>query len=211
MTKSQNNVQVGDSKAPPLRPDERGLRTASDQAAHVRGDSAEPISKIKLLEGVSATIKAKSLPNKMATCKQSLWFSFFFDGTGNNLYADQGASKHSNVAKLFRAHSANDPVNGIYAMYLQGVGTYFPEIGDDGGSKLGLGTGSMGQERLDYALKKFDSYVEPHLNSAKASKSAAIEEINLAVFGFSRGAALARAFLNISWRSGVLKITKNGY
>jgi hypothetical protein len=197
MTKSQNNGQVGDSKAPPLQPEERGLRTASDQATHIHGDSAEQISKIKLLESVSAAVKAKNPPDKVATCKQSLWFSFFFDGTGNNLYADQAASKHSNVAKLFRTHVANDPVNGIYAIYLQGVGTYFPEIGDDGGSNLGLGTGSMGQERLDYALKKFDNYMEPHLNRAKASKSAAIEEINVAVFGFSRGAALARAFLNV--------------
>jgi hypothetical protein len=197
MTKNQSNGQVGDSKAPSLRPDEQGLRTVSDKAAHIQGNSPEPASKIKPLESVAAAAKVKGMPDKSAACKQSLWFSFFFDGTGNNLYADEEIPKHSNVAKLFRVHSANDSVNGIYAIYLQGVGTYFPEIGDDGGSKLGLGTGSMGQERLDHALKQFDNYIKPHLSRANASKFTAIEEINLAFFGFSRGAALARAFLNM--------------
>lgn len=205
MTKSRNNGQVGDSKSPPLEPDERGLRTASDQANRIHGNSAEPASKIMLLESVSAVAKAKSSPDKSASCKQSLWFSFFFDGTGNNLFADESLSKHSNVAKLFRAHSANDTVNGIYAMYLQGVGTYFPEIGDDGGTSLGLGTRSMGQERLDYALEKFDGYIKSHLGRAMASKAAAIEEINFAFFGFSRGAALARAFLNIVLKERCIK------
>ena len=105
-------------------------------------------------------------PDRKAVCKQSLWFSFFFDGTGNNLDADEGLSKHSNVAKLFRAHASNDASVGIYRTYIPGVGTYFPEIGDDGGSKLGLGTGAMGEERLGYALEKFDVDLAPHLNRA---------------------------------------------
>ncbi|WP_162244867.1 DUF2235 domain-containing protein [Massilia sp. Leaf139] len=197
MTKNQNSGRVGDSKALPLQPNEKALRTASEQAAHIDTIPAEPIVKIRPLESVSAAVTVKSSPDNRATCKQCLWFSFFFDGTGNNLFADKNVPKHSNVAKLYRVHSANDPVNGIYAMYLQGVGTYFREIGDDGGSALGLGTGSMGQERLDYALKQFDSYLLPHLNRAQASSSASIVEINIAVFGFSRGAALARAFLSM--------------
>lgn len=205
MTKSPNN-SVGDSKTPPLRPEERGLRTASDQAAFIGADKSAPVSKISGLGSVAAAVSTMNSPDKQPTCKQSLWFSFFFDGTGNNLAADEGFSKHSNVAKLFRAHVADDTVSGTYAIYIPGVGTYFPAVGDDGGSKLGLGTGSKGEERLNHALKKFDSYLIPHLGRTQASPSAAIVEINMAFFGFSRGAALARAFLNLVLKERCIKI-----
>lgn len=196
MTKNHNNA-VGDSKAPSLRPEECGLRTASDQAALISADTSAPASKVSGLGSVVAAIATTSSIDKVPTCKQTLWFSFFFDGTGNNLEADKELFKLSNIAKLFRAHGANDMVTGTYAFYMPGVGTYFPAIGDNGGSKLGLGTGSMGEERLQYALQKFDSYLAPHLRRAQASPSAAIVEVNVALFGFSRGAALARAFLNL--------------
>jgi len=204
MTKNRND-SVGDSKAPALQAEWRGLRTASDQAAFISADTSAPVSKISALGSVATAVASANSSDKVPTCKQILWFSFFFDGTGNNLVADEGLSKHSNVAKLFRAHAADDPVIGTYAIYMPGVGTYFPAIGDDGGSKLGLGTGSMGEERLDYALKKFDSYLAPHLGRAQASRSAAIVEINMAMFGFSRGAALARAFLNLVLKERCIK------
>ena len=36
--------------------------------------------------------------NACATCEQQPWFSFFFDGTGNNEARDAAAKKWSNVA-----------------------------------------------------------------------------------------------------------------
>jgi hypothetical protein len=81
-------------------------------------------------------------------------------------------------------------------VYIPGIGTYFPEIGDDGGGALELGCGAMGEERLDFALGQFDEFLSKPLSLAK-SPANAIEEINIAVFGFSRGAALSRAFLNM--------------
>ena len=205
MTKSRNDI-VGDSKTPPLRPEEVGLRTASDQAALINADISASACKISGLGSAVATVKTIDSSDRRPTCKQSLWFSFFFDGTGNNLGADEGLSKHSNVAKLFRAHIADDTVSGTYAIYIPGVGTYFPAVGDDGGSKLGLGTGAKGEERLKHALKKFDTYLAPHLGRTKASPSASIVEINMAMFGFSRGAALARAFLNMVLTERCIKI-----
>ena len=54
----------------------------------------------------------------------------------------------------------------------------------------------MGDKRLDFALEKFDDFLARPLAQANASANA-IQEINIAVFGFSRGAALARAFINM--------------
>lgn len=129
---------------------------------------------------------------------------FFFDGTGNNLDADAGTLKHSNVARLYNAHAPEDKTRGIYRIYIPGVGTYFKEVGDDGGGKLGLVMGRMGDRRLDWALSQFDKLLKPHLARAN-SPSNRIVEVNIAAFGFSRGAALARAFVNrvISQRADV--------
>jgi hypothetical protein len=197
MTRSQGRDQVGDLKTPALRPLETGLRDASDQADKIQAETSPPASPTSTMEGLASAVSTSNLLRIPPTsCKQILWFSFFFDGTGNNLYADEGMLKHSNVAKLYRVHSETSVINGIYRIYIQGVGTYFPEIGDEGGSALGLGCGSMGQERLDYALGKFDEFLRPHLARAKAPSNS-ILEINISAFGFSRGAALARAFVNI--------------
>jgi len=129
------------------------------------------------------------------SCLQRLWLSFFFDGTGNNMDADQGTLKHSNVARLYNAHAPDDPTEGRYRIYIPGVGTYFREVGDDGGSTLGLVMARMGDRRLDWALKKFDELLQRHVARA-TSPANRIVEVNVAVFGFSRGAALARAFIN---------------
>ena len=197
MTRSRNNDQVGDTKTPPLRASETGLRIGSDQAGKIQANVSPSASKPSVVQSVAAAVRAIKVEDAPpTTCKQILWFSFFFDGTGNNRYVDEGLQKHSNVAKLFRVHRPTDTVKGIYAFYVQGVGTYFPEIGDDGGGTLGLGCGAKGKERLEFALKKFDEAIESHLQQAK-SPSNEIVEINIGAFGFSRGAALARAFVNL--------------
>lgn len=120
------------------------------------------------------------------TCKVTLRISFFFDGTGNNLDADEGTDKHSNVARLFKAHPREDVAKGIYAHYIPGLGTYFKEISDIGDDD-GMAFGKYGDARLDQAMKWFDATVAKH----PADK---IESVNLAIFGFSRGATFARAF-----------------
>lgn len=128
------------------------------------------------------------------SCQQSLELNFFFDGTGNNLDADVGTMQHSNVARLFQSRLDDDPVAGRYSFYIPGIGTYFKEIGDVGHTTRGLGFGHMGQERLDWAFTQLDEAV------AKAEARALnptnkIRSIKVSVFGFSRGATLARAFV----------------
>jgi hypothetical protein len=128
-------------------------------------------------------------------CQQALTISFFFDGTGNNRYQDESEDaskdKSSNIARLFNAHE-DAPLTGIIRVYIPGVGTPFPEIGDKGGT-LGDAFGAGGEGRLKYAMAKFDE--ELALAEARAmNPTNKITGIHIAIFGFSRGAAKARAF-----------------
>jgi hypothetical protein len=197
MTKSQKNENAGDRKAPALRATESGLRMAADQAGKIVADSSGPFRETAVLTKVAAALKSADTQGVTpVSCKQVLWLSFFFDGTGNNLDADISLFKHSNVARLYRAHKPENKIGDMLVVYIPGVGTYFPEIGDDGGSSLGLGCGKGGDQRLEFALQRFDKFLARPLALAHAPASS-IKEINIAVFGFSRGAALARAFVNM--------------
>ncbi|MCD7100428.1 DUF2235 domain-containing protein, partial [Stenotrophomonas sp. MMGLT7] len=71
--------------------------------------------------------------------------------------------------------------------YLPGLGTYFREIGDPGNTTTGKAFGAWGEERLKWAMQQLDLTLSqyPVRN---------IQEVRVALFGFSRGAALARAF-----------------
>jgi hypothetical protein len=120
------------------------------------------------------------------TCKVRLKVAIFFDGTGNNLDADIGTLEHSNVARLFRSHPDKLGPKGIYRIYVPGLGTYFPDIGDAGDDD-GMAFGKYGEPRLQWAMDKIDEFVANH-------PVANITGLDISLFGFSRGAALARAF-----------------
>jgi len=129
----------------------------------------------------------------VADCSQSLWISLFFDGTGNNLKADEHKLKHSNIARLFLAHEDDNESTGWHRIYVNGLGTPFHEIGELGESIGGGAFGVGGEKRLNWARAAFDKRL------AKAEARAMnptqyIRMINVALFGFSRGAACARAF-----------------
>jgi hypothetical protein len=128
-------------------------------------------------------------------CSQLLWITLFFDGTGNNINEDESKLKHSNVARLNLAHGEDDESTGRYRIYVPGLGTPFPEIGENtwiqeqAGGALAVG----GERRLQWARKQFDGRIQGAKARAKNPKQP-IRMINVALFGFSRGAALARAF-----------------
>jgi hypothetical protein len=137
------------------------------------------------------------------SCEQKPWFSFFFDGTGNNLGEDQKTGKLSNVARLWMGHTEDQPL--IYRFYYPGVGTpldasdvnWIHRIRDS--EALGAGAGLGGDTRLRLA--------ETQLKTNLALNHR-VSRIDIAVFGFSRGATLARAFVNIilkkcEYRDGV--------
>ncbi|MDO9005532.1 MAG: DUF2235 domain-containing protein [Aquabacterium sp.] len=136
--------------------------------------------------------QARSLQCKLSdrplayTCKVVIKIGFFFDGTGNNLDADIGTDEHSNVVRLFNAYPKDSQDKGIYKHYIPGLGTYFRAIGDIGDDD-GSAFAKYGDARLDKAMQWLDDTVAKH----PADK---IESIQVSVFGFSRGATLARAF-----------------
>lgn len=196
MTKSQDNDRVGDVKSPALKPQESALRDGVDQARALAAESSPAVRVPSASAGLAAGARQAASAPPPGSCRQRPWLSFFFDGTGNNLDADVGTTKHSNVAKLYRVHVKDDLVNGTYRIYVPGVGTYFRDVGDDGGGTLGLGSGRLGDARLNWALAQFDQRLNPHLARANSPGNEIIE-INVALFGFSRGAALARAFANM--------------
>lgn len=133
----------------------------------------------------------------MSQCRKPVWITCFFDGTGNNFDQDGGGSnveesvKYSNVCKLWTfAHPQNDVVNRTYSLYATGVGTPFSPVGDTGGGidkALGMSAARKGQDRITWMLSQLKMKVDTHVPH--------VNQINVAVFGFSRGAAEARAFV----------------
>jgi len=195
MIQNQNNSAVGDTVAPAQRQNAESLRCAVDQGRYIQANAAPKPRRVNKAVSFAGAAKNCSESNGgPGNCTQTLWFSFFFDGTGNNRDADVGTLKHSNVARLFRAMPLNNKDVGAYALYVPGVGTYCKEARDDGGGFKGYGFGDKGEERLKWASDFFDKSMTYHIGLA-CNQNNAIVEINIAAFGFSRGAALARAFV----------------
>lgn len=129
------------------------------------------------------------------SCQQTLTVSFFFDGTGNNLDADVGTWEHSSVARLYRSHRLDSESEGIFSFYLPGIGTLFKdrEVNDPGGTLTGKGFGAQGDTRLEWAFARLQEKIADAEARAQ-NPTNKICWIKIAAFGFSRGAALARAF-----------------
>jgi Uncharacterized alpha/beta hydrolase domain (DUF2235) len=130
-----------------------------------------------------------SKEDEMCKCTAVLHYAVFFDGTDNNrdqeMAKEGGERALSNVAKLFDAHKDGESVK---AKYIPGVGTPYPAIGDAGGAS-GMAIGEGAGPRIKKALDLLDEEI------AKIPKEQKLLLINVTVFGFSRGAAQARAFM----------------
>lgn len=94
----------------------------------------------RLDEGETAGLMGKStLAGDPSGCPQTLYVNLFFDGTNNNLESDTKNKEnptHTNVARLYRACS-NKHSAGEYSFYMPGVGTPFPEIGENEFTSIG--------------------------------------------------------------------------
>jgi hypothetical protein len=131
-------------------------------------------------------------------CDPDLWLSFFFDGTRNNFDRDKNSRSYSNIARLHQAHITKDPTRIIHSEYFSGVGTlYYDEITKQkdpgeyyGKDALGAGMAKGGQLRLDCAMAR----IKKRISDAETNTIGKIKKIHVAIFGFSRGATLARAF-----------------
>lgn len=145
--------------------------------------------------------KAGPLRFDDAKCRLYPKLSFFFDGTGNNLKIDEPLGRLSNVAKLFNLAINDRTGRHASPTYIPGVGTpfkfpkligYTDKLADDKGGNLGLGLGAGGDTHIEYALAEFSRILKIDWSSASWK---CMQYINVAIFGFSRGATEARAFV----------------
>ncbi len=93
-------------------------------------------------------------------CEIAINIGIFFDGTGNaidgngnsaQIWQHEQQRKQSNVARLFRAYP-DRPDQGFYRTYVPGLGTPFPQIGEQEPATMGEGFGSGGDGRINYGL-----------------------------------------------------------
>jgi len=117
-----------------------------------------------------------------------LKIGIFFDGTGND---NKDNSKYSNVQYLYDMHLGDDEIlkqkkHSTRKFYQRGVGSHK----DDSNSESAMGTGA--EKRFNNVIFHVEQYISEYKN--EFNQLPAI--IQLDVFGFSRGAAMARHFVN---------------
>lgn len=183
--------------------------------------------RVSAVENMVARARAKTGkrpgPPACPTCHIPLWLSFFFDGTDNHKDRDF-PKRHSNVVALFQAH-LDAPESGIRSFYYEGCGTAFSFSGrhvrvaravgrsgrvvledregyDEEESTYNQALGDEIDKRLEKAIYEFESFVEDRRARVR------VDEINVAAFGFSRGATTARAFAH--WLAAHSKVTRTG-
>jgi len=151
-----------------------------------------------------------------------MWISLFFDGTGNHKDKDFPV-KHSNVAALLDAH-INDPDNGIIPLYYEGLGRQFSFKDRYEETKVHTRSGVTTVKREGYEESDertmglaFADGISARLEKAifdvtdqiqRVRGMQRVDEINIAVFGFSRGATEARAFVH--WLAAHSKVKVQG-
>ncbi|AJQ96938.1 T6SS phospholipase effector Tle1-like catalytic domain-containing protein [Gynuella sunshinyii] len=133
--------------------------------------------------------------------KRILRLGLFFDGTNQDRYNDEKLPDRdiSNVAKmqdlyLEQSTQQGNEITTTRKVYIPGVGTITGHQTKDGfkaeDDKIGLGFGmgkTGGYARIERALIQINRHIE----------KAEYDEVVFDVFGFSRGAALSRHFVNL--------------
>jgi hypothetical protein len=236
--------------------------------------SPMPSTGQRQLSGPQALARKEKMTCLTATdrptaCQGRVHVGLFFDGTGNNaewVQPDQpggGAKtqrqlmKHSNVARLFDAHK--DVLDrGVRRYYVQGVGTPFERLRDEGLSNtLGNLGGYKGADRINFGIIQVINAMHQYLastplmsesesaglamtlstdylkwvslgmlsseNATRWAALTAVEQrlenivkshqrklvsVNVSIYGFSRGAAQARACAH--WLSQLIERRSDG-
>lgn len=138
--------------------------------------------------------------NEEENSPRTLRLGVFFDGTGNHMQNDLRLTDRdiTNVARLYDLYRDSGSGGSEQSIYIPGPGTVDGEVTADGfdapedswGLALGIGA-TGGHSRIEMALQQLRTIVE----------DTSASEVIIDVFGFSRGAALARHFVNLinSW------------
>ncbi|MEF1256621.1 phospholipase effector Tle1 domain-containing protein, partial [Vibrio sp. M260112] len=196
------------------------LNTFYGYTGHYLADtSIVSINNERLVEKDIAVVNLKKIEEKI------LRIGVFFDGTGqnhlNDLYKEtRGVKSRTNVARLFEIYPLDDDTNKIY---VAGVGTVDgawqnPTLIDEGKDEVDLAQAfGVSPNNLEKTYTFIDTaynliaddtgafykwqnwtkqFYEIITDLIRQQKYQAITHIEFDVFGFSRGAALARHFVN---------------
>jgi hypothetical protein len=125
-------------------------------------------------------------------CEKVVWMGVFFDGTNNNMERDRLDRSHSNVAVLFNTYF-NSPETGYYRYYIPGLGTPFPEIGENTESDDGKAFAAGGAARIHYAMIQVYNTLHRAVSGDKPLVSA--ENAHFAVTSVENG-------LKTTWQLG---------
>lgn len=174
--------------------------------------------KRELMDGVITALKDNAVPQRTPIlnvrkmeAERTLRIGVFFDGTGqnnpNDAYKEQWGNKsRTNVARLFDAYPETE--GDTYKIYVSGVGTVddipitsgvrnaIIDAGEDETSiaqALGVYDDTGAFRKWQSLLKQLQGIISFLIDSGVYQK---INHIEFDVFGFSRGAALARHFIN---------------
>ncbi|OCH39348.1 DUF2235 domain-containing protein [Aliivibrio fischeri] len=171
----------------------------------------------ELRYGVIAVLEDSAVPQRtpvVNVCKmepeRTLRIGVFFDGTGqnnpNDAYKEKWGNKsRTNVARLFEAYPEKEAES--YKIYVSGVGTVdgidssagrnpIIDAGDDEKSlaqAFGVFDDTGAFRKWQSLLKRLRIIIADLIDTGVYQK---INHIEFDVFGFSRGAALARHFIN---------------
>jgi hypothetical protein len=110
-------------------------------------------------------------------CEATIQIGLFFDGTSNNRKRDEPKLSHSNVARLCAAYPANAEKR-CHVVYVPGLGTSFPEVGESGESMFGGAFGSGGDSRIMYALLQFFNVIARSLFAEKMFKPELVKALS---------------------------------
>ncbi|MBA8680759.1 DUF2235 domain-containing protein [Stenotrophomonas tumulicola] len=140
-----------------------------------------PADGMRRLTGPEAQRRAQALAclrDKSSECQGQVHVNIYFDGTGNNRLwpgtfvsgktrsteTQLARNGHSNVARLYDAR-LNEEASGFFNYYIPGVGTPFPDVGDDSqeGDMLGGGAALYGADRIHWAILQVFNAVNRHL------------------------------------------------
>ncbi len=146
-------------------------------------------------------------------CK-TLKIGVFFDGTGNNALFDSsdGRDQQSNIAKLYALYKKDDfeREDGTKvtakSIYVKGIGTYDTKEEYDAHPierKYDKGGGGGGAKRIEEAIDRVVKILDSHPYDPSDDGESYYQVRLIDVFGFSRGAATARDFVNTFYKKKV--------
>lgn len=84
-------------------------------------------------------------------CEIRMNIGMFFDGTNNNMDRDFSTRAHTNIARLYESYRVGQ-AQGFHRIYIPGVGTKFPEIGEFAESTMGAACAFGCEGRVIYGL-----------------------------------------------------------